>query len=147
MANGVDKSGDWKRWMEREVGEKSDKAVVKSEVKRLDEKIDELTGKVGTKHPCEQEARIAGVEQLSVRNQEAVQSMYKWYARGFAAVILVLLTSGAMFVWYLAGLSYNLEANNKVLEQVEDRHRQEDSASRITVTAIEDAVRRAVEDR
>jgi len=88
-------------------------------MKRIDEKLEDLTDQVESGHSCGQSSRVDSIEKLANKSQEAIENMYKWYARGFAAIILVLLTSGAMFVWYLAGLSYNLEANNKSLEKIE----------------------------
>jgi hypothetical protein len=103
----------------KELEKKADKAVMEAKMEGLEKDIERIDQTASKPHACAQEKRLADAEGQSKANQEAVTNMYKWFARGFGALVIVLLTSGVMFVWYLAGLSYNLEANNNRLEKLE----------------------------
>ena len=133
-------------WVERELTKKSDRGVVTTKFKSIDDKLNDLTGRIDKKESCIQGDKIDNALRLGELNQKNLSEMYKWYARGFAAVIIVLLTSGAMFVWYLAGLSYNLEANNKSLDFIEERHRAEDGEGKLSASEIKNVIEEALQE-
>lgn len=103
----------------KELEKKADKAVMEAKMEGIEKDVERIDQTASKPHACAQEKRLVDAEGQAKANQEAVTNMYKWFARGFGALVIVLLTSGVMFVWYLAGLSYNLEANNNRLEKLE----------------------------
>jgi hypothetical protein len=114
---------------------KSDKAVVKAEIKRLDEKLEGIEDKA-EEHSCTKEGDIREMQTgaaASLRaletNTSEIKKVYRWYVRGLAALILFLITSGVGFVWYLAGMAFHLEAQGKALEKIELKLNQTPSAA------------------
>ena len=105
----------------KELEKKADRAVMEAKMEGLEKDIERIEQTASKPHTCAQEKRLTDAEGQVKASQEAVTNMYKWFARGFGALVLVLLTSGVAFVWYLSGLSYNLEANNVRLEKLESK--------------------------
>ena len=129
MPDSVDNSNSIPRWVKDRLNfledNKSDKGVMKSEIKRLDEKLDDLEEISGV-HNCAKESEISLLRgdvysncRTSTANTSEIRQVYRWYVRGLAALILFLVTSGVGFAWYLAGMAYQLEAQAKSLEKVE----------------------------
>lgn len=140
---------------------KSDRAVVKSEFRRVDGKLDDLEGRLDKGHSCVRERKIAEmqgqiatnvgdiedntekVEQVERDRVEETKRMYSWYIRGLAALILFLVTSGVGFVWYLAGMAFNLEVQGDRLMKIETQAQKTSVPSASLEKLIEDASDRA----
>jgi len=141
--------------------DKSDRAVVKAEFKRVDGEIEDLKTGMDKGHVCLQEGDLRTMEsgiatnKKSIReNTEVIRSiattsvdetkkLYRWYIRGLAAMLVFLLTTGAGFVWYLAGMAFHLEAQGKALEKVEKKVETTPASS--VEEMIEDAAQRAAQ--
>ena len=121
-------SDDWVKEQLKELKEKkSDRAVIKSEIKRVEGRIKALEDKP-MDHACVREgdlrelrSELTSNTRRIENNTEEIKKVYKWYVRGLAALILFLITSGVGFVWYLAGMAFHLEAQGKALEKIELR--------------------------
>lgn len=144
----------------KELEKKADRAVMEAKMEGLEKDIERIDQAASKPHPCAQDSRVVQLEKQGAENlaaikdtQKSVSDMYKWYARGLGALILVLLTSGVAFVWYLSGLSYNLENNNVRLEKLESKQNDvkiapaldpamiEPMLQRIATTAAQEAVK------
>jgi len=119
--------------------DKSDRAVVKSEFKRVDGDIEDLKTKIGEGHQCLREGAFEAMESSIAANKKGIREntetirevakvgveeskkLYRWYIRGLAAMLLFLVTTGAGFVWYLAGVAFHLEAHGEKLEKLEQK--------------------------
>lgn len=112
----------------KELDKKAVKEVMEAKIETLEAGIERVESEARKPHQCGQDSRLVHIENAGQETKKAVaeaqkniSDMYKWYARGLGAIIFVLLTSGVAFVWYLSGLSYNLENNNARLEKVEKK--------------------------
>jgi hypothetical protein len=112
----------------KELDKKAVKEVMEAKIATLEDSIERVEQEARKPHLCGQDARLKHIEDSGTKiekvveiAQKSISDMYKWYARGLGALIFVLLTSGVAFVWYLSGLSYNLENNNVRLEKVEKK--------------------------
>ena len=133
----------------KELEKKADKAVMEAKMEGLEKDIARVEDDAKKPHPCAQDSRVVQLEKQGADNlaaikdtQKSVSDMYKWYARGLGALILVLLTSGVAFVWYLSGLSYNLEANNVRLEKLESKQNDVKIAPALDPAALEPMLQR-----
>lgn len=128
----------------KELDKKAVKEVMEAKLENIDsalervrEDVTEVERLVADGHKCEQKPRLETLSKASESNQKAISDMYKWYARGLGAVVLVLLTSGVAFVWYLSGLSYNLENNNLRLGRIEAKTDQLQEKSSLNLETLE----------
>ncbi len=123
------------RWIQERLDKleekKSDKAVMKSEIRRIDDKLDDLDedlGKLPSDHNCVKEADLSKLESAVESNRgtvtvhtDEIKQIYRWYVRGLAAMIVFLLTSGVGFAWYLGGMAVELKSHGKSLEKIEHK--------------------------
>ena len=133
----------------KELEKKAVKEVVEAKLENIDSELDrvrddvtQVENLVARGHKCAQEPKLEALSKTGESNQKAISDMYRWYARGLGAVILVLLTSGVAFVWYLSGLSYNLENNNTRLGRIEATADQLREKSTLTVETLEPLLQR-----
>jgi hypothetical protein len=150
----------------KELDKKAVKEVVEAKMEALEADIGRVESEARKPHVCVQDIRFSGIErvateahrgaqdtqktvtevQTSVKEaQRSISDMYKWYARGLGALIFVLLTSGVAFVWYLSGLSYNLENNNVRLEKVEIKIDQAKQPPLLDAAALEPLLQRVAD--
>lgn len=104
--------------------DKSDRAVVKAEVKRLESRMEGLAGDIGKTH-CAKEAILASFQGVLTQaerdiecNTREIRGAYKWILRSLAALILFLITVAGGFVWYLAGMSFALKAHGEAIQEI-----------------------------
>jgi hypothetical protein len=150
----------------KELDKKASKEVVETKMEALGADIERVEIETRKPHACAQDSRFSGIEGLAKEAQreaqdtqktvvevqsnvkevqKSISDMYKWYARGLGALILVLLTSGVAFVWYLSGLSYNLEANNVRLEKIELKTDQAKQPPLLDAAALEPLLQRVAD--
>lgn len=129
----------------KELDKKAAKEVVEAKMEGLEADIDRVEAEVTKPHVCAQDSRLQTMESQSKDNQKAISDMYRWFARGFGAIVFVLLTSGVAFVWYLSGLSYNLESNNGRLENLEKATDKEDKAPVVDSATLEPVLQRVAD--
>lgn len=117
--------------------DKSDRAVVKAEFKRVDGDIEDLKTKISKGHQCLREGDIRTMESSIAANKKGIREntetirgvaqssveeskrVYRWYIRGLIGLILFLLTTGGGFVWYLAGVAFHLERHTEQIQKLE----------------------------
>lgn len=150
----------------KELDKKAVKEVVEAKMEALEADIGRVGDDARKPHVCVQDSRFSGVERVATEAQreaqdtqktvtevqtnvkeaqKSISDMYKWYARGLGALILVLLTSGVAFVWYLSGLSYNLENNNVRLEKMELKVEQAKTPPLLDAAALEPLLQRVAD--
>ena len=150
----------------KELDKKAVKEVVEAKMEALEADIVRVELETRKPHACVQDARFSGIESIAKeahrgaqdtqktltgvqdgvkKAQDSVSDMYKWFARGFGALIFVLLTSGVAFVWYLSGLSYNLESNNVRLEKMELKVEQAKTPPLLDAAALEPLLQRVAD--
>jgi hypothetical protein len=104
--------------------DKSDRAVVKSEVKRLEGLMNAVAGEASRSH-CSQEGTLAALQtQLAtvgdnVRGHDAeIKGAYKWLLRSLMAIVVFLVTVAGGFVWYLAGMSFAIRTHGVAIQEI-----------------------------
>lgn len=140
---------------------KSDRAVVKAEFKRVDSEIEDLKADVGKGHSCLREGDLSTMESSIATNKggirentEAIREvaktsvseskkLYRWYIRGLVGLILFLVTTGGGFVWYLAGVAFHLESHAEKLQKIEEEAEQ--SSVMPTEKMLEDIANRTAQ--
>jgi|GEM_PF-4784457 len=117
------------QWVENKLSalerDKSDKAVVKSEVKRLESKMNDVAEDVRAGHACLKEGPFAllqteteAAKKMSEQNAADIKGAYQWILRGLAALVLFLVTVAGGFVWYLAGMSFALKTHSDAIQEI-----------------------------
>jgi len=150
----------------KELDKKAVKEVVEAKMEALEADIGRVGADARKPHTCVQDTRFSGIERVAIEaqreaqdtqktvvevqtsvkeTQKSISDMYKWYARGLGALIFVLLTSGVAFVWYLSGLSYNLESNNVRLEKMELKVEQAKQPPLLDAAALEPLLQRVAD--
>ena len=113
---------DDKTWIRESLSKKVSKELHEVEIKRLDGEIDNLEKDLNKGHSCDKGAIIDMNTTLTQKNQEGIQKMYKWFARGLAVALVLFIGSGVAFVWSLATMTANVETNTKAVEKIDKQH-------------------------
>jgi len=111
-------------WLRESLSKKAPRELMDSEIKRLESDIDNLEKDLNKGHICDKKEVIKMNTVLSQKNQEGIQRMYKWFARGLATALLLFIGTGIAFVWSFATMTANVEVNTKAVEKIDKQHDQ-----------------------